>query len=269
MADISDVEDGFVATVSGLLYPLGSDQPSIVGVACRCYRGWPNNTTLSSDLSAGIVNLTVVPDNDSGRITTRFLQKLYTTPIAPGIQAVADTRSVTIGGRPTVGDLIGVLIDGVAYAYRVQAGDTPSLVASNLALAVQHGQMVHVNDCVLSIPGSHSIAVRCVADSSSFWEERRQEKDIRIIAWCPSPEVRDNLCSILDRSLAATAFLSLSDGTSARLQYKNTASYDQAQLSSLFRRDLIFTVEYATIGNLVQPAMLFGVAELNAITTLG
>jgi hypothetical protein len=269
MADLSDVENGFVGFISNILYPSGPTQPSAVGATCRCYRGWPNNTTLNSDLSANIINVTVVSDNDSGRTTTRYQRRFDTVPTTPGVQAAATSHTVTVGGTPNAGDTIGILVDGAAFSYRVQAGDTPSLVASNLGAAIQAKRAVLVSNCTVSVPGSSSVIVRCVADSLATWEDRRQEKDIRVIAWCPSPESRDEVCGIVDGAFAASPFLQLADSTSARLQYKGTSVLDQAQSAMLFRRDLVFTVEYATVGTLVQPVMLFGASQLNATTTFG
>ena len=40
--------------------------------------------------------------------------------------------------------------------------------------------------------------------------------------------------------------------------YHNTAGYDQSQNALLYRRDLIYTVEYPTVTTAQQPSMLFG-----------
>jgi hypothetical protein len=57
--------------------------------------------------------------------------------------------------------------------------------------------------------------------------------------------------------------MSLSDGTSARVIYRNTASYDQAQNALLYRRDLVYTIEYPTVAIVQQPSMLFGASDIN------
>src|ERR1700733_14694110 len=124
MADISDVEQAVANTVASILYPAGFIHSSIIGTLCRVYRGWPNSATLNADLSAGVVNVTVVTDNDPGRPTTRYLPGGQTISTPRGVTASTSEQTITVGGNPTVGDVIGALIDGAAYAYRIQAGDT-------------------------------------------------------------------------------------------------------------------------------------------------
>ncbi len=124
MADISDVEQALANAVTSILYPSGLSQPSIVGALCRVYRGWPNSATLNADLSAGIINITVITDNDTGRTTTRYLPEWQTSSALPGVAASASSDTIVVSGAPVVGDVVGALIDGSAYAYRVQLGDT-------------------------------------------------------------------------------------------------------------------------------------------------
>jgi len=68
----------------------------------------------------------------------------------------------------------------------------------------------------------------------------------------------------IDSFLARQNFISLDDGTEGRLTYSNTSVYDQSQNALLYRRDLVYTVEYATIVSVSQPTMLFGDLALNA-----
>jgi hypothetical protein len=269
MADISDVEQALVETVTATLYPAGSSQSSIVGALCRIYRGWPNAATLNTDLNAGVVNVTVGTDNDSGRTTTRYLLQWQTGPAQPGTAACIAGRVITISGTPVVGDVVGAIIDGVTFAYRIQASDTPELVAANLGQSIQAIRIATLQGADITIHGATSIVIRVVCDNPASFESRRQEKDLRIICWCPTPSIRDAIVSALDTSIDKLAFLSLPDASEARIIYRNTASYDQAQNALLYRRDLIYTVEYATITTTQQPSMLFGASDLNNNITYG
>lgn len=269
MADISDVEQAVADTVTSILYPAGSAQSSIVGVFCRVYRGWPNSATLNSDLSAGSVNVTVVSDNESARTTTRYLPEWQTRPSPSGATASVNRQTIAISGNPSVGDVVGVMVDGAAYAYRVLAGDTPSLIAANLNQLIQANRPAMLQGAIISVPGAGSIVVRSVRDNSTSFESRRQEKDVRIICWCPAPPIRDLVAAALDAALSGMSFLVLPDDTSARIVYRNTASYDQSQNALLYRRDLLYTVEYSTVTIVQQPSMLFGASEINGNITYG
>jgi hypothetical protein len=269
MADISDVEEAVAGTVTSVLYPAGSSLPSVIGVLCRVYRGWPNSATLNTDLSAGAVNVTVLSDNDSGRTTTRYLPEWQTQSLRPGVVASSAGQTITISGNPAVGDVVGALIDGSVYAYRIQAGDTTFLVAANLNQLIQENFPSIAEGFTITVPGATSVVVRVVCDNTTSFESRRQEKDVRIICWCPTPAIRDSVASAIDSAFDQLSFLMLSDSSNARIIYRNTASYDQAQNALLYRRDLVYTVEYPTTSVVQQPSMLFGASDLNSNITYG
>jgi hypothetical protein len=269
MADISDVEQAVADAITASLYPGGSTQSSIVGSLYRVYRGWPNTATLNMDLTAGAVNVSVVTDNDSGKTTTRYLPDWEYAPLQPGTTATATSSSITVDGTPIVGDVIGALVDGYAYTYRIQSGDSTGLVAANLAQLIENHRIALVHDATIDLPGARSIVARTVRDCPTFFENRRQEKDVRIICWCPSPVVRDAVAATIDAALNQINFLPLADNTTARIVYRNTANYDQAQNALLYRRDLIYTAEYPTVTKLEQPLMIFGAAAVNGNITFG
>ncbi|MEA2738517.1 MAG: hypothetical protein QOH05_1824 [Acetobacteraceae bacterium] len=269
MADISDVEQAIADIVTSILYPAGSLQASIIGVLCRVYRGWPNAATLNADLSAGVVNVTVITDNDSGRTTTRYLPEWQSISAVPGMAASTVSQTIRISGAPALGDLVGALIDGKPYVYRVQVGDTAGLIASNLAQLIQTNRPATAQGFTTTVPGARSIVVRVVCDHPSSFESRRQEKDLRIVCWCPTPSIRDSVASAIDLALTQISFLGLPDNTNARMTYANTKSSDQAQNALLYRRDLIYTVEYPTITVDFLPSMLFGASDINGNITYG
>jgi hypothetical protein len=269
MADISDVEQAVADAVTSILYPAGSAQPSIIGTLCRVYRGWPNPGTLNADLSASAVNVTIVTDNESGRTTTRYLPEWQTTSAQPGITASTAGPTIILSGRPTAGDVVGALIDNVAYTYRIQTGDTTGLVAANLSQLIQANRPSTAQGFTITVPDAGSIKVRTVCDNATSFESRRQEKDVRIICWCPTPSIRDSIAAAIDAAIDRMTFLLLPDGTNVRVVYRNTASYDQAQNALLYRRDLVYAVEYPTITVVQQSSMLFGASDINGNITYG
>ena len=113
------------------------------------------------------------------------------------------------------------------------------------------------------------MSVRVVCDSSASVESRRQEKDLRVICWCSTPFVRDAVATAIDAAIDQIQFLALPDSTQARIVYRGTSSYDQSQNALLYRRDLVYTVEYPTITTIRQPSMLFGASDLNTNVTYG
>ncbi len=217
--------------------------------------GIANAATLSSDLSAGVVNITITPDNDYGRTTTRYLPTWQFSKITSSMTATVVDRTILIGGTVSAGNVVGALIDGNAYSYRVIAGNSANLVAANLYSAIQSNLIAVVRGSSITIPGGAAITVRVVCDCPAFYEGRRQEKDLRVILWCSSPMIRDSLAASIDLAVAQNAFLSLPDNTCAHIGYRNSATFDQSQNALLYRRDLIYCAEYPTIVTVDLPSM--------------
>lgn len=263
MADESDVEAALVNVVSAALYPYGTGEASVPGPDCRIYRGWPNSAALDADLAAGKVNVTVFPGSGTGRTTTRFMEQWLGTPAQPSLTVMVAGSLVTFGGSANVGQIAGILVDGASYVYRTQTGDTPALVAANLASMARARFIVLLSQSALTIAGAGNLLARVVADAPAQQEIRRQEHDFRVTCWCPTPAARDVTATAIDQALSKIRFIMLADGTSARLMYMGTAVFDQSQNSSLYRRDLTYNVEYATILVSSQPTMLFGELVFN------
>ena len=268
MADQSDVEVALVNLASEALYPNGSSQPSVPGPDCRIYRGWPNSAALDADLSAGKINATIVPVGD-GRTTTRFSDPWRDSLQQATLTASVSGSVVTFAGAANVGQIAGILVNGRSYAYRTQVGDTPQLVAANLAALTRANFTANLSGCTVAIIGAHDLLARVVADATAQQEVRRQEQTFRVTCWCPTPASRDATASAIDQTLSTSHFIPLADGTSGRLIYFGTAVFDQSQNARLYRRDLTYSVEYATIVSMMRPTMLFGNSVLNATSTIG
>lgn len=266
MADQSDVENALVALAANAIYPSGSGSPSLPGADCRIYRGWPNSAALNADLAAGNINVTIFPQGEPGRNTTRYSQQWLGSPTQPTLTALVSGVSVTIGGTAGPGQLSGLLINDVSYVYHAQAGDTPETVAANLATAVRTDWIVNLSGATLTIPGAASVSARVVASASLLQEVRRQEQGFRITCWCPTPATRDTTAAAIDLLLVGFQFIDLADGSQGRLQYRGTLVFDQSQDALLYRRDLLYDAEYPTTITTLQPAMLFGDLVLNATT---
>ncbi len=64
-------------------------------------------------------------------------------------------------------------------------------------------------------------------------------------------------------------FITLADNSAARLIFSGTTVFDQSQNAILYRRDLIYSVEYATTITDQQSSMLFGSLDLNSTNYIG
>jgi hypothetical protein len=266
MADQSDVETTLVGLVSAALYPDGTTASSIPGPVCRIYRGWPKAAALNADLAAGRINVTVFPAGAAIRNTTRYPDEWITTAVLPSMTATVTASSVTFAGAASLGQIAGVRVDGRSYVYRTIVHDAPASVAANIATLARADGIVTLSRATLTFEGAGDVVARVVADASGIMEVRRQIQDFRIICWCPAPLLRDAVAGVIDVSLATMRFIILPDGTAGRLIFSGNTVFDQSQDAILYRRDLIFTVEYPTTIAALQPSMLFGSLDLNAAT---
>lgn len=264
MADLADVEDRLVTLVVGALYPEGLATPSSVATDCRIYRGWPTPAGLDADLKAGWVNITIFPDSTPGRTMTRYPSEWHGKPAKPTLEASVLGNMVTFSGSADLGQLAGIRIAGDTFAYRTVGGDTPQSVAANLATMIRGRQIVQLSGTTLTVPGGSSVSVRVVRDAPGLREIRRQAHDIRVSLWCPTPVLRDSVGAVVDTALAGLTFIDFPDTSVGHITYKSTSVFDQSQSASLYRRDLIYSIEYPTVISTALPAMLFGDIALGA-----
>lgn len=258
MADLCDVEAALVAAIlaAGVAGP--GVFPLVGGVAVRVYRGTQEVTALSQDSGSCIVDITVFPLPDATRNTTRWGYLTTTSSVAAGLSVITSGQTATFSGVAVAGELAGVMVNGQPFVHQAQAGDSADLIASALGADVLATQVAWVQGSSLTVPGAITFVARTAGVATVFEECGRQEQDVRLSVFAPSPATRDTVCRALGSALSLIAFLTLADGTSGRLRYHKTASFDGDQVASLYRRDLIYQVEYSTTATFVVPQMLFG-----------
>lgn len=270
MADLSDVEEALLRLAAAVLYPEGTAAPSVIGRACRLYRGWPQGAALDADLAAGLAHVTVFPEARPQAVTTRHPDRWepVSTP-APGLSVTVAGRSATVAGSAHAGQVAGLMVDGMAVVHRTAPGDTAEMVAAVLATYLRTRRVVTVDGATLTVAGSGPMLGRVVADRTVRRETRRQRQVLRLTAWCPDADTRDRLCAALDGELSTVDFLDLPDGGKGRLLFRGSLVHDQGRAARLFRRDLLYAVDYATTVTQTLPAMIFGDLRLGAHSVIG
>jgi hypothetical protein len=261
LADISDVENALCDVVLGAVYPGGTQGASITGQAVKIYRGWPNSTGLNQDIGAGNQIVTVTSIERGTVNTTRYAPVWKTVSArSPTITLEVDGMSCAISGSASAGDVVGIDIDGVAYAFAVQDGETATALAARLAPMIPGCVAV---GGVWTFPYARALAARTAGAASCLLETRRQEQKLLVGLWCPDPRTRDVLARSIDVAFSSLDWLTLSDGTSARVVYDGTAEKDDAVNANVYRRDLLFRVEYATTITQATTRMLFGLGHVD------
>lgn len=251
MADLTDVGAALQALVAQALYPAGTGNPSAAGAPVKVYQGWPIPQLLDADLKIGTCHVSIYPRPEE-RNTTRYPRDWQALAVnVATLTATIAGQAVIIGGTPPAADNptnIAVEVNGLAFVYAVQAGDTLRSIATGLAALIAVGVPGTVNSGpAITFPATARIAsARVGVTATSIRELRRQQRQFQITIWADTPDHRDAIVRPVDAALAAVQFLTMPDTFAARLIYHGSPISDGMEKAGLFRRDLIYSVEYAT-----------------------
>lgn len=263
MADISDVENALAATLTSIVYPNGQSASSVFGCPVRIMRGLPTSNTLQQDRSDGRLDLSISAIPETARNTTRWGLQNYPVQSMPGIKVATVGNLASFSGVANAGDLIGMIADQVCSVYAATAGDTGSVVAKALAAELQPGILCGVIGSSVSVPAARRVVARAVGAGAIVQELGRQEENLRVGLWAASPALRDQVGRLITSALASVSFLTLLDGSSARLRFESDANIDADQGSSIYRRDIEYSTEFATTQVLSATCLLFGDINMN------
>lgn len=255
MADASDVANALAAFAAQTLYPNGTSQPSSPtgNPPCIAYQGWPDPNTLDVDLPAGKVHVSVFPRPEE-KNTSRFPRDPQQLTVnTPTLAATIAGQQVTIAGsipaasNPTN---VSILANGQFAVYAVQTSDTLTSIATALAaLAAAFIPGTTSAGAVITFAAAARIAAaRVGVGATQIRELRRQEKLFQVSVWAGTPALRDAVSQVLDVAFAKPEqqFITMTDTFGARLVYHGTRVIDDSEKANLYRRDLLFMIEYAT-----------------------
>ena len=260
LADISDVEEALCRQILAAVYPLGVGSGSATGAVVKIYRGWPANKTLNTDLLAGTQTVTVFSRPNSTKDTSRY-PRIWRTVAGIAAQLTVTTvgNSATLAGSGGAGQTVGLMVDGIAYAYSLSSNDTVETTVQALVNLIPSASAL---GNIITVAGASVVEGRVAGSGSAEMETRRQEQGLTVSVWCPTPVGRDNAAAVIDNMLSGIDWLPLPDGTVARLTYHGTLETDESESANLYRRNLDYTVEYATTQQMSGANMLFGVGTL-------
>ena len=259
MADESDVANALVTAIAAACYPAGTAAASVTGQSIKVYRGFPQASALDADLLAQRINVTVNSRAGMARNTTRWMPYDVAFPAtAPGTTTTVSGSTVTFGGTPAAGDLVGIGVRRNGYAYAVQAGDTAATIAAYF------GGLFGVtpSNTSVTVPTNATVSADAVTTGSSSRETRRTEQGFTVTVWAYDYPSRDAAAKAIDTALSDTPFVSLADGSLARLRWAQTMTMDRAENANLYRRDLIYMAEYGTLIVSANPRALFVGADI-------
>lgn len=264
MADISDIATYLKNTATTAVYPNGTSQPSVAAMDVRIYEGWPMPDQLDLDLAGKILqgtppvevarpngpasNVSIFPMAGNNASVYQIQDQTYViTPPVFGLTIVSTTNGViTVSGTPTVGEYITVVTDHT-YAYsRSGASLTAILAALATDFSANYSGVV-ATATTLTIPGTFAMIVRQGAVATLGKVTHRQKQSIMVSVWAPNHNARTTLSAAIDNVIKQKITVAMPDTSIAVVCYNRTNVIDDRQMATIYRRDLIYDVEYATV----------------------
>jgi len=235
-----------VSLIASTLYPNGTSQPSAPGIPVRVYAGWPTAAQLDADLLGGTAHVSVF--NRESKNSTRYqLAQVDPVVTAPLLTLTISGRTVTVGGTVAAGVNTAVIVGTNAFTYQTVANDTLSTIATALANSINLTYPgTSASGAVITLPNSGPAinAARVGGSASQSIEVGRVEQVFQITVWANTPANRKAIASLIVPTLMQSHFLTLADGSAARLILKGQRDDDVPQKELLYRRDIMVTVEY-------------------------
>jgi hypothetical protein len=270
MASLSDVESALQALIEAQIYPNGTPPAgsSVVGFPVKIYAGWPDPQQLDADLVetnglpvASHVSIYPLPTE---RNTTRFPAEWVDSAVPAATYTIAASgQTITLGGTapdPYVAQNLAAWVSGRAYVIQATAGQSAADVAAALCQAIQTDVPdASVSGAVITIPAGATLGDVVVGSTGTAAKEvRRQAKQFQIAVWTSNPTLRAQIADLFDPVLADTPRLALPDNSVGQLTYQATREDDFTQKQRIYRRSLIYTVEFATLRTMTAPQMVAG-----------
>jgi hypothetical protein len=229
------------------------------------YEGWPVPELLWLDM-AGEVESTTSPQSPPAQrangprchvsvfpigMSTRAPYQIQdnTYVIAPpvlGLTVVTDDEQITITGTPNTGEIVTIIAD----RQHIFSSNRPT-TAGILADLLSQAQLVYpdasLNGSVLTVPFGYSMVVRQGGVGTLGKVVRRQCHSVMVSIWAPDPNSRSVLAAAIDVALKENIVVTLPDTSQAKIVYQRTNISDEQENVTIYRRDLVYDVEYATL----------------------
>lgn len=275
MPDASTVEQQFVTEIAKILtsevyepYAIGSVD-TLGNAPFRLMRGWPVDHQLNLDLQSSPPVTTVSVFSQPGqRNTTRFLRRMMVQTVSvpqPTMTASLDGSTVTFTGTGSANELISISLGNQhGMAIRLTDADTPTSVANKFATGLP---ATAFGNGELLLPINIPISIVIGVDTTRLREVHRQCAVWRVTIWAQSPQLRDQFCALIDPNLQALDRFFFPDGScSGPIIGAGFSVDDVVEKQNLWKRDLLYEVEYPTDAVEIVPVMTLGDLAYNSVS---
>lgn len=233
-------------------YPNGPTAPSVTGQVNDIFvaQGWPKMQALDQQIDKGMTNVSIVSIGGGTANCFQILDESHViVPAIHGMSATltlsASAGTVTIAGAPGPGEYLTIIADG-KHAYSRVGYTLADVLAALLSDASTDYGGVTTTSNSITLPTTR-IAAHIGSPATMGKVTHRQKEMMNVTVWAPSPQARNAVAAAIDVALKATNRLIMPDTSQAILTFSHTHQTDGDETKSIYRRDLVFAVEYATL----------------------
>ena len=266
MADLTDVTALLANLAEQAIYPNGTGQPSVANMDVRVYEGWPISAQLDLDMAGQILtgtppmphprpggkvaNVSVYPMPGATANVFQILDDTYTI-VNPnyGLAApIVNGNEITVTGAPVPGEYLTIILDNLNVASSSQptlVGILNDLVAQVKTLGYNDTTTDGVSS--ITINGWAYMTVRQGSVGTLAKVTHRQRQGVMVTVWAPDHVTRTTLAAAIDVLVKQNLVNSLPDTSQCVLTYDRTNLSDEMQAQTIYRRDLVYEAEYATL----------------------
>ena len=167
------------------------------------------------------------------------------TPAVHGMTAAILSGAVTLSGTPGTGEYASIIADQRHVYSRVGASASAILTAIAADAVAQYPSVSAVGNTI-TFPTSRLVC-RIGAPATVGSVTHRQKHQFFVTVWTPNPTMRDTLAAAIDVAFKEVNHLTMPDTSLAVLCYDHANQIDEKSTVSIYRRDLVYSVEYATL----------------------
>lgn len=244
------------------VYPSGSGQPSVTGRPVTIFEGWPLQQSLDAAIAAGQSMVSVFPTRANGSGATFQVQNedyLIVPPVHGMTITSIASGAVSVMGAPSAGEYLTIIADG-RHAYSRSGADLPTILNLIAADAVA----TYPSVSVFAIGGpdlplwqnatgggiqfpTDRLKAHLGAPATKGRATHRQRAGVMVTVWAPNNADRNTLAKAIDVALKQVNRLTFPDTSQGLLVAQSFVQEDRLEPASIYRRDLVFSVEYATL----------------------
>jgi hypothetical protein len=202
-------------------------------------RDWPVTAWLDTELRAGRVVVAIVDTGIDENVTDRMRGEVVVAPAAPQVTIARLGSVITVGGTPTFGDQVAIVIDSRrAVAVAVMPGDTRASLVARLAVELSAiGVGSEQSGSVLTVLGPVA-DVRRGARAAVLENIGQVRSVLQVTTWAPTAAARQSFGDAILSAAFDLRHVAMPDGSRARFVVEGIGDTKDPDTLAFWRRDV-------------------------------